>query len=48
MLSVRLFGVMKFALSPGHYGWNFQPVAAGPGADSSALSYHDQGVGSCH
>ena len=44
----QAFGVMNLRLKPGGYSFSYQPTAAGPGADPSALNYSDSGSGSCH
>ncbi|MEY9871632.1 hypothetical protein ABH931_001105 [Streptacidiphilus sp. MAP12-33] len=41
------FGVMKLTLKSHSYSWDYQPVLAGPGFDSSALQYSDTGSGTC-
>jgi hypothetical protein len=41
------FGVAKLTLGLGYYSWNFQPTMAGPGFDSSVLSYQDSGSARC-
>jgi hypothetical protein len=43
----QAFGVMKFQLGQDRYSWDYQPTVAGPGFDSSSLSYHDTGTGTC-
>ena len=42
------FGVLKLTLGHNGYSYNFKPAAAGPGQDSSVLSFTDSGTGSCH
>jgi hypothetical protein len=44
----QAFGVMKLTLNQGSYDWDYQPVLAGPGASSTALSYSDTGSARCH
>jgi hypothetical protein len=41
------FGVMRLTLKDNGYSWNYKPTLAGPGFDSSALTYSDSGSGSC-
>ncbi|RAG86705.1 hypothetical protein DN069_05370 [Streptacidiphilus pinicola] len=42
------FGVMKLTLKPHGYSWDYKPVLAGPGFDSSALNYSDSGSARCN
>jgi hypothetical protein len=41
------FGVADLTLKPSGYSFAYKPVLAGPGFDSSALSYSDSTSGSC-
>lgn len=42
------FGVSNLQLGPDGYSWDYRPALAGPGFDSSALSYHDSGSARCN
>jgi hypothetical protein len=41
------FGVADLTLKPSGYSFTYKPVLAGPGFDSSALSYSDASSGGC-
>jgi hypothetical protein len=42
------FGALKLTLGHHGYAWDFHPVAAANGQDSSVLKYSDNGTGTCH
>lgn len=44
----QAFGVLNLELGRNGYSFDYRPVMAGPGFDSSALAYRDTGTGTCH